>query len=190
MRALPLAREWQVRNVKTWMEDYPSAVAGPSTAFDESAFIEEDGDLVSLVTKVQPPLRRVLERSSFLQRCFAIPPKKGDFVDSATSYHSGKAFDRCTDAIIILFGLCMIIGPMWGLYYVADGLIKIGVISGATLLFAILLISATVANPFQVLGGAAAYVKIVQSVVRNANVYDQIRCSPCRIPPVHWIGIS
>lgn len=127
------------------------------TGFDEAAFIEESADLVSVVTTVQSPLQRLLERSSTLQRVFAVPPKKGDLVDETMTYHSGRAFDRCTtDATIIALGLCMLIGPMWGLYFLEDGLAKIGIISGATLLFTFLVVGATTSSPFQVLAGSAA----------------------------------
>ena len=57
LKARPDASEFQIQNVKTWMENNN----GPITA-GEARFIDREGDLMPMVPTTKSPLRRLIDR--------------------------------------------------------------------------------------------------------------------------------
>jgi len=76
--------------------------------------------------------------------------------NGVTVYHSDRGIDTLTDNIILLAGLLMLFGPMWWLNYVSDDNKRLGIITGFVFFFSVVLASATIAKPFEVLAGTAA----------------------------------
>ena len=56
----------------------------------------------------------------------------------------------------MVLGLLLLLGPMWILQFMSQNTRRLGVITGFVLVFAALLVSATVAKPFEVLAATAA----------------------------------
>jgi len=71
-------------------------------------------------------------------------------------YLSNKRLDAVVFGVVISLGLALLLGPMWALQFVADGVKRLGIITGFILLFTGLLSSATIAKPFEVLAATAA----------------------------------
>ena len=147
------AEKRQIDNVEQWFANHPTAICE-----EEQEFILAGEDLTALRIIPKTPVRVLLEqcRPLLLSPLFR-KKKKSHHVESATtSYLTDPGLDAFTNAVVISIGLMLLIGPMWTLQFVTNGVKRLGIITGFTLLFTSIVAAATTAKPFEVLAATAA----------------------------------
>lgn len=155
IRSWRSAQKYQVENVEAWFWNHPTAIVN-----EEQEFIRKGGDVVALVPRVKSLLRLLLEKfqSLLTSSLFRSKTRAHQVQSATTSYYCNTKFDAFVSAVLVIFGLLLLLGPMWILQFMTDNTKRLGIITGFILLFASLLVSATVAKPFEVLAATAAYV--------------------------------
>ena len=126
---------------------------------EETEYIKNPSDLISLVPRMKSPLRLLLERSSRFLQLGLWQQKTIDrsaSEDKNTLYFSDEKIDYFVATIIMGLGLIMLIAPLWILAFLEGLVPRLGVISAFIVLFAALLSITTVAKPFESLAAAAA----------------------------------
>jgi hypothetical protein len=105
----------------------------------------------------KPPLTLLLQKC----RPLALSPlfrqkQRSDHVESATTiYHTNTELDAFINVVVIIIGLMLLIGPMWALQFVTDGVTRLAIITAFTLLFTSILAGATTAKLIEVLAATA-----------------------------------
>jgi hypothetical protein len=151
VKSRPTAQKHQVLNLQTWFSNHPGAIDET-----EQEFATRTGDLVPIISKPKPVFRLMAERLPGLHRVFRVRPREDHVHSDTTFYHSEKALDCFTNWLIIAIGLLMLFGPLWWLNFVQDATTQLAINTGFITLFAVLIASATVAKPFEVLASTAA----------------------------------
>lgn len=164
MRARTTANERQIESLENWLfHNYPGAI-DPT----ETRFVKHHQDLIPILTKGRSPLRHLVEKSRTLRTwsLFSVNKEGGS---STSHFYSGRKMDAFTNVVIIVLGLAMLFGPMWWLNSVqsADG--KLGIITGFTFLFTVVLVCSSVEQPFQILAGTAAYAAVLMVFMQTTS---------------------
>ena len=139
--------------MKHWFRNHRTAVDK-----EEADFIEKGTDVIPLIEKKKSFLRLLIEKigPERLTRFFPARSKKGRVESQWTKYSSNKKIDVVMTVILVVVGLATLLGPMWWLNFVDNDAKRLGIISGFIILFACILASATVQQPFEVMAGTAA----------------------------------
>jgi len=139
--------------VKNWLHNNPGTIVE-----EEVAFIEKDGDIVSLITRPKSPLRRLIERFPTLRAwaIFRAKPRSTHVTSSTTIYHSTGAVEIAVFVIVVVGALFLFVGSMWALQFIQDSITKLSIITAFILAFTAPLSCATVIKPFEVLAATAA----------------------------------
>lgn len=74
LKARPDANEFQIENVKTWMENNNNPITK-----GEAKFIHKDSDLMPMVPKIKTPLRRFIDRYQLFRRISCFRERKVHF---------------------------------------------------------------------------------------------------------------
>lgn len=153
IKSRPSAQSHQIENVEAWFHNHPLAVA-----VEEQEFVRTGIDVIALVSQPKSPLRRLVEKCQPLvtSTAFRVKHREGQVSSETTLYHSSKALDAFVTFMIIALGLLLLLGPMWSLQFIQDDVRRLGLITGAVLLFTAILASTTIAKPFEVLAATAA----------------------------------
>nr|KAK5443051.1 hypothetical protein LTR18_005728 [Exophiala xenobiotica] len=164
MKARTTANERQIANLENYLyHNYPGSID-----LEETKFVKHHEDLIPILTKGRSPLRHLVEKSRKFRSwgLFSISKEGGT---STSRFYSGRKMDAFTNAIIIVLGLTMLLGPIWWLNSVqsADG--KLGIITGFTFLFTVVLVCSSVEQPFQILGGTAAYAAVLMVFMQTTS---------------------
>lgn len=164
MRARSKANKRQIANLENWLYNFPGAIDPEETKFIR----DHQEDLIPILTKGRSPLRHLLEESRKFRswKLFSISKKEGT---PTSHFYSGRKMDAFTNAIIIVFGLAMLFGPMWWLNSINSDDGKLGIITGFTFLFTVVLVSSSVDQPFQILGGTAAYAAVLMVFMQTTS---------------------
>ncbi|KAL8922483.1 MAG: hypothetical protein Q9172_003548 [Xanthocarpia lactea] len=163
LKARPDATKRQISNVKNWLGNNNGPIRP-----QEVSFIEEEGDLMPMVPRIKPPLRRFLDRFDMIGRigCWRRKAKQLDqrhynhpknFESETTIYNIEETIDKFVTCVTIGLGLIMLIAPLWLLQYVVNDMGRLKIITGCLIVFTILLSIVVVARPFEVLAATAAY---------------------------------
>ncbi|KAF2874720.1 hypothetical protein BDV95DRAFT_626391 [Massariosphaeria phaeospora] len=157
IRAKPRAEERQIANVRNWL-------ARDAIDPDESAFLHQTGDLITINSRNRPLLGRWLEAcpSLHLSRFFRAKHVRGLHVaSSSTRYSDNQKFETTTNMCIILAGACLLLAPLWWLAYVSESGVKLNIITGFVCFFMTIMTLGTVNNPFGVVASTAAYAAVL-----------------------------
>lgn len=185
LKSCPNATDFQIKNVRTWLNNSNGAIHE-----DETKFIESDGDLIPVVPKLKTPLHRFIDRFEIFKRVSCLTDRKvsprcthsedfnvvahpkiskrnkklydeEDFELQTAIYNKESRIDKIVTCAIIVIGLAMLLVPLWLLqYYTSEGMDtrpKLGIITAFLIAFAALFSIVTVARPFEVLAATAAY---------------------------------
>ncbi|KAH8881110.1 hypothetical protein GQ53DRAFT_832641 [Thozetella sp. PMI_491] len=160
------AQPHQVENVLAWFHNHPLAIAT-----EEQDFVTKGADVITLVCKPKSPLQLWIEKCQplVMSRMFRVKPRGGHVVSETTTYHSKQGLKAFATFIIVATGLGLLLGPMWALQFIQDDIRRLGLITGAVLLFTILVTSATIARPFEVLAATAAYAAVLMVFLQQNN---------------------
>jgi hypothetical protein len=157
VRQRPRAEQRQILNVRNWL-------TRNAITEEEQKFVQHEGDLVAVNSRVQPPLGRLLEACKLLRLSRFLKEKLSPdvhIVSDYTTYSSNELLEGLSNATIILLGFAMLMGPLWWLNSVSDSSKRLGIISGFLGLFMVLMMTATVNAPFQVVASSAAYAAVL-----------------------------
>ncbi|KAL9033860.1 MAG: hypothetical protein Q9180_005725 [Flavoplaca navasiana] len=166
LKARPDATKRQITNVENWLENNNQPIR-PA----EVAFVGKE-DLMPMVPRVKPPLRRFIDRFDISDRilCWRRRSKKltrrhynhpDNFESETTTYSEEGRIDKFVTCVTIGLGLVMLIAPLWLLQYVysaePDMKARLKIITGFLIAFTIFVSIVAVARPFEVLAATAAY---------------------------------
>ncbi|KAK3356451.1 hypothetical protein B0T25DRAFT_536795 [Lasiosphaeria hispida] len=158
IKGWPTAQKYHTQNLDNWFWNHRGAICD-----EEQEFASHKHDLVAVLNRPKTPLRELIEKFMPLldTRLFRSTPRDEHIKSPTTLYLSNKRLDAVVFGVVITFGLALLLGPMWTLQFVADGMKRLGIITGFILLFTGLLSSATIAKPFEVLAATAAYAAVL-----------------------------
>ncbi|KAL9076301.1 MAG: hypothetical protein Q9161_001017 [Pseudevernia consocians] len=177
IKARPEATEFQIANVKRWLENANEKVIQR----EEKQFIHKDGDLIPVVPKIKTPLRRFIDRfeTPRLWRLFRetninqrLHRNSGDFGLETTVYNKESVIDKAVTFVTMVIGVAMLVGPLWWLQHLSthNNLeARLAVITGFLVFFTLLLSILTVAQPFEVLAATAAYGAVLMVFMQISN---------------------
>lgn len=121
-------------------------------------------DLISISSRTLPPLGRWLEswQSLRLSKWFSAVLIEGKHVKSeSTTYFSDSRFEKLTNRSIILGGLIMLLTPLWLLEYYSGSKRRLGIITTFVVVFMLIMSTATINRPFEVVASSAAYAAVL-----------------------------
>lgn len=153
----PRAGKHHIRNLQNWL--HRDAIDP-----EEAQFASEKGDLISINYRTRLPMGRWLESFSKFRfsRILRAKPLEGVHVPSdATTYSNNETFERLTNATIIFVGLVMLLAPMWWLENVSNSETRLKIITGFVCIFIIMMTTATINRPFEVVAATAAYAAVL-----------------------------
>ncbi|KAI1212293.1 uncharacterized protein F4807DRAFT_457793 [Annulohypoxylon truncatum] len=131
---------------------------------DEQSYLEDEKDLISIVSKDKLPVRRLIDHSRRL-RTFSIwkrdSPDIPDYDADFVSYYSDKRIDQFASGIIVAAGVIMLIAPIWILQWLQNQVYKLVVITLFVFVFLLTLSLAMATKPFEALGATAAYAAVL-----------------------------
>jgi uncharacterized membrane protein len=130
----------------------------------EAEFATHKSDLISINSRSSAPLGQWLEacRKLHLWRIFRAKEVPDLHITSpATVYSSNQKFDGLTTASIIFMGLVMLLAPMWWLEYVSESENRLKIITGFICVFIVIMSTATIHRPFEVVASTAAYAAVL-----------------------------
>ncbi|KAJ2902169.1 hypothetical protein MKZ38_000967 [Zalerion maritima] len=147
------ARPKQAQNVRNWFFNHTLAISPV-----EQNFIEKEGDLFTLVNwERRSYLKEKLENIKPLGNLFRKQHREDRQFSPYTTYQSDTMLEFVANALVILVGLAMLLGPLWILQFVGDNVRRLAIITGFVVLFALTLFAATQAKPFETVAATAAY---------------------------------
>lgn len=153
LRNRPTAEDYHVQNVDSWFYNNPYAIASK-----ERQFIYRGSDVISLVERKKPFLRKAIESigGDKLAKLFSAKHRPDRVKSENTHYASNTKMDAFETVTLVVISLATLLGPMWWLNFVSDSAKRLSIISVFVILFAGILSSATVRQPFEVMAGTAA----------------------------------
>ncbi|KAL8929513.1 MAG: hypothetical protein Q9208_001182 [Pyrenodesmia sp. 3 TL-2023] len=179
IKARPRAEKKQISYIKNWLENNNHPIRE-----QEVSFVHHGGDLMPMVPRVKPPLRRWIDKFDILGRlpCWRVGTDKLDthhynypdnFDSKTTIYSNEELIDKFVTCITVGLGLVMLVAPLWLLQYVyiaePDMKARLKIITGFLIGFTILLSIVAVARPFEVLAATAAYGAVLMVFMQLGN---------------------
>ncbi|KAI9790794.1 MAG: hypothetical protein M1816_004752 [Peltula sp. TS41687] len=157
LESRPPASRQNIKSVENWFFNNRNAIAP-----EETEFLKQDTDLIDIVEKSRSPARKILERfqgllSLPLLRRRDVPNVINSEHSETTIYYSDERIEFLGSALIVSIGYLMLIGPLWWLEFEKKEKARLGIVTGFSCLFLVLLSFVTNAKPFESLAAAAAY---------------------------------
>ncbi|KAI5918627.1 hypothetical protein F4810DRAFT_725541 [Camillea tinctor] len=166
LRKHPKAPKRDIKNIKNWHFNHDNRAISEA----EQEYLYHEDDLICVVEKEKPPLRRAIDNSRWLrtlefwksQDNITVP----DYEANNIAYYSDQRIDRFVSVFIVFAGTVMLITPIWILQALTDVVMKLTVIT--VFIFAALLFMSffMVTKPFEALGATAAYAAILMVFIQ------------------------
>jgi hypothetical protein len=146
-----------IRSVKNWTDSWPNAIKD-----EEIGYVDQSEDLVYVMQKQDGLLNRKFKDFATIGRPWFRRSPKGDVQPTMENVHlyDEERAESFFGRIMMLFGLLMLISPLWILEFVSRPLPRLGIITSFVLLFYIFLSLMTTARPSECLAAAAGYEKL------------------------------
>ncbi|KAK4075168.1 uncharacterized protein Triagg1_4832 [Trichoderma aggressivum f. europaeum] len=145
-------------------EELISCIAEKLRKYKATRKTRTDDDLICVVQKEKPPLRRVMDSSRIFRTMSLWETKRGNLsahdIENVT-YFSEKRLDLFISLITTTIGLAMLVTPLWILQSTTNLQSKLIVITVFIVVFLLVLSFGMVAKPFEALGATAAYAAIL-----------------------------
>lgn len=164
VRKLVPAHRDHLDSLRNWHHNHRYAI-DEAERYD----LDHDYDLVCVTHQPRIALVKLLESSSFFRWLFRKKARPGRQLDSETQAWSHKKMHAFSDGLTTIFGLGMLIGPIWWLNVVNDSTYQIAITTGFILAFAIALLTLGNARPIEVLAASAAYSAVLMTFQNNAG---------------------
>jgi hypothetical protein len=148
----PAAEKRERGEIQKWLRAHPNAINDPEKQYISDTNLHDD--LMSVLPLEKSWFRRMLEWT-FVRRLPVFRRKDGD--GKRVLYSNHKRLENFSSIVIALFGLGMLIGPLWILDVVTDARQQLAIITCFIALFFFVVAVATNAKVFESLAAAAAY---------------------------------
>lgn len=138
--------------MQRWFVNNRQAIRSP-----EDSFIEHGTDVISLVPQQTSIFRQFLEDrvgGKFLSKVFRARDKKGRI--PGVNYFSNRGVNAFVSFCAVSCAVLAFIGPLWWLNEVQDSTKRLGIITGFTAFFAIIMACLKVDEPGHAILGTAA----------------------------------
>ncbi|KAK0756999.1 hypothetical protein N5P37_010524 [Trichoderma harzianum] len=146
------------------MHGHPNGYENACPETEATRKTRTEDDLICVVQKEKPPLRRVIDRSRIF-RSMSLWEKKRENVSAHDMknvlYVSEQRLDLFVSLITTMIGLAMLVTPLWILQSTTNLQSKLIVITVFIVVFLLVLSFGMVARPFEALGATAAYAAIL-----------------------------
>lgn len=133
----------------------------------EARFVDQEDDLISVLSREQPMIRKVFEKWLTMDTKFLLPLFRGkpvkhaDSVDNATVHvWNNRTVDRFAAVVIFIAGSMMFIAPLWILQALAGFRWRLLVITIFIFVFLGVLASSTLGKPFEIMAATAGWVNV------------------------------
>ncbi|UKZ81906.1 hypothetical protein TrVFT333_009683 [Trichoderma virens FT-333] len=123
-----------------------------------------EDDLICVVQKEKPPLRRVIDSSRLFRTMDLWKMKRGQGSEDAIGdviYFSERRLDLFVSLTTTIIGLAMLVTPIWILQSTESLQVKLIVITVFIIVFLLVLSFGMVAKPFEALGATAGYAAVL-----------------------------
>ncbi|KXS94827.1 hypothetical protein AC578_3654 [Pseudocercospora eumusae] len=132
----PTASKEQLRNLRTWLENYPNAIEKKEQKFLED---EYDKDLITARTAQHTPFGRWMQ-SLGLSRLARLP---GITSSSPTWYYDRDTWKSIGAFVLLFIMLMMLLAPLWCLPFANDSAGRLAIVTSFTLAFSLLVVIGT-----------------------------------------------
>ncbi|KAF3067680.1 hypothetical protein CFAM422_008367 [Trichoderma lentiforme] len=146
-------------------EELISCIEEKLRKYKDTQKIRTDDDLICVVQKEKPPLRRVIDSSRIFRTMSLWETKRGDVSEhdiGDVTYFSEKRLDLFVSLTTTMIGLSMLVTPLWILQSTTNLQSKLIIITVFINVFLLVLSFGMVAKPFEALGATAAYAAILK----------------------------
>ncbi|PKK44586.1 hypothetical protein CI102_10959 [Trichoderma harzianum] len=154
LRSYKPAPSQNIKNIFRWHANHGNR----AICENEQQYLHYD-DLICVVQKEKPPLRRVIDRSRIF-RSMSLWEKKRENVSAHDMknvlYVSEQRLDLFVSLITTMIGLAILVTPLWILQSTTNLQSKLIVITVFIVVFLLVLSFGMVARPFEALGATAA----------------------------------
>lgn len=163
MRSRPTADQRQIRNVKTWLSDKSGEFRNAIKEDEAKPYLDARyaKDLSSISSRTRPPLGKWLEGCTRLQTSRLFRDNRTEGTPATTIYSSNEKFEKLTNRSIIAGGLVMLLAPLWLLEFFTGSRKRLGIITAFVVSFMLLMTTATINRPFEVVAATAAYAAVL-----------------------------
>lgn len=166
MRSRPAADGRQISNVRNWLSDGNGDYRAAIDVAETHSYMDPKyaPDLISISSRTRTPLGRWLEsfQSLHLSKLFSATFVDGKHVKSSTiTYSSDSKFETLTNRSIIAGGLVMLLVPLWLLECFSGSKVRLGIITAFVVAFMLVMMTATINRPFEVVAASAAYAAVL-----------------------------
>jgi hypothetical protein len=131
----------------------------------ERKFVEAEGDLIALVARLRSLLYRGLEKVSLIRYLFRQGPRDDPVDTGSMQYFSDRRLEVSAAVGVMIVGLALLLGPIWGLEFVHSSLDKLVIITAFVIVFAVLLFCSTTnrrqTTSYEVIAATAAYAAVL-----------------------------
>ncbi|KAL6816727.1 hypothetical protein V8C40DRAFT_269178 [Trichoderma camerunense] len=146
------------------MHGHPNGYEHACAETEATRKTRTDDDLICVVQKEKPPLRRVIDSSRIFRTMSLWEKERGDVsahdMENVT-YVSEQRLDFFVSLITTIIGLAMLVTPLWILQSTTNLQSKLIIITVFIIVFLLVLSFGMVAKPFEALGATAAYAAIL-----------------------------
>lgn len=146
-----------LRNLANWFETYPEAIDPREQHFRAE---DKENDLFTLVFEDRSPLRLLLHEWRWLRLLFKPGNTAGLFKATSTHYTSDTALDKFATIIVLVAGVCLLLGPMWAVHLIREDTHRFAIITGFTSAFTGLAFLAAGHRPLAILVATAVYAAV------------------------------
>lgn len=149
----PMVQKRDTDSLKTWASNNPNAILD-----SEFGYVNSGDDLVYVTPKADTSLRQIYDQlETWGIGWFPRQPTDTVGYDAeTTALQDDERTERVMSGVILLVGLCILVGPMWILEFVHSSVRSLAVIKGFIICILGLLASRTTARPFASLAATAA----------------------------------
>lgn len=151
LRSRPPVDRVNIQSIHNWLSHYPGLLKD-----EEAQYIHDEEDLIALAQpEVKTPLIKLAE-SLRLDRCRGFVRREE--LEGRLSYRHERRFSAFAWGVAILFGLLMLVAPLWIMSRVKGMTARLTIITAFVVAFVPVVAFVSVARPFETLVATAGYV--------------------------------
>jgi hypothetical protein len=130
----PVPSAEQLRNIQTWLTNYPNAIEGP-----EQEFVVREKDLFA----VQTPRRTLFGKWMESLGLYKFAGFRGTGSRASGKYYDRNAWKDLGGFWLMLCLLGMLLGPLWALPFILDRAVRLSVVTTFAVVFSMIVIIGT-----------------------------------------------
>jgi hypothetical protein len=163
LKAMQTATTHQKQNIDNWFACHGDNAIDP----EEQHYTDQEGDIVTLISKPQYPLINFLHRARIVRRLFRLPRRSDRVASESTLYRSNRGLEVFAAMICLTVGLSMTFASIWTLNFVSNKVYSLAIITVSGTIMSLITWAAAGNRPFEILATFAAYMAVLM-------IYQQI----------------